>query len=280
MSDYKDNALVAQSNQFVRETSNNLKANEIKIFDIFVSCIDTMHPKTEITIRKTELIKALNIGDENYVYTKQTLESLFKKTWRETNNKETIYHHFINKMIWKHDEDEINVIFDKDIIPMLIELKKNFLQYSVADLNELKSRYSMLMYKYILSYIRQYKTTELTLKIDEIKDFLNIKNKYNRFDLFDRKILKTIETEINLSGTLPYLLKYEKIKKGNKVHSIRFLVRPRTSNKEKSFGRIINKLIYEEMYNELIKGDTPLREIKERQADTILSEQKNKRKNA
>lgn len=273
MSDYKENSLVVQSNQFVRETSNNLKSNEIKIFDIFVSCIDTMNPKTEISITKTELVKALNIGDENYTYTRQTLESLFKKTWREINEKETIYHHFINTMIWKHEEDEINIEFDKDIIPMLIELKKNFLQYSVSDLNALKSRYSMLMYKYILSYIRQYKTLELTLNIDEMKEFLNITTKYKRFDLFDRKILKVIEKEINESKTLPYLIRYDKIANGRKINKIRFQVRPRTSNHEIYFGDIQNPLMYEELCNELIKGDTPLEEIRNRQADTILNEQ-------
>lgn len=273
MSDYKENALTVQSNKFVRETSNNLRANEIKIFDIFVSCIDTMNPKTEISITKTELVKALNIGDENYTYTRQTLERLFKKTWREINEKETIYHHFINTMIWKHEEDEINIIFDKDILPMLLELKKNFLQYSVSDLNALKSRYSMLMYKYILSYIRQYKTLELTLNIDEIKEFLNIKDKYIRFDLFDRKILKVIEREINESKTLPYLIRYDKLTKGRKINRIRFQIRPRTNNNEIYFADIQNPIMYEELCNELIKGDTPTNEIRNRQADEILNEQ-------
>lgn len=272
MSDYKDNSLVVQSNQFVRETSNNLKANEIKIFDVFVSCIDTMNPKTEISITKTELVKALNIGDENYTYTKQTLESLFKKTWREINKSETIYHHFINKMIWKHEDDEIDIEFDKDIIPMLIELKKNFLKYSVSDLNALKSRYSMLMYKYILSYIRQYKTLELTIKIEEIKEFLNIKTKYNRYEAFERRILKTIESEINESKTLPYLIRYDKIANGRKINKIRFQVRPRTSIEEIYFADIQNPIMYEELCNRLIKGDTTQEEIRNHQADMILNE--------
>lgn len=270
MSDYKENSLVAQSNQFVRQTSNNLKANEIKMFDVFVSCIDTMNPKPEISLKKTELLKAM--GDlEDYRYTRETLESLFKKTWREINETETIYHHFINRMIWKHEEDEIKIRFDFDIMPMLVNLKKNFLQYSVSDLNSLKSRYSMLMYKYLLSYIRQYKKSEITLKIEKIKDFLNIKNKYADFRNFEKKVLKPIETEINESKTLPFLIRYEKIKKGKKIDSIRFLVRARTTNKETNFLNIENQLIYEERWNELVKGNTPIEEIRNHQADTIIN---------
>lgn len=272
MSDFKENALVVQSNQFVRQTSNNLKSNEIKMFDVFVSCIDTMNPKSEISITKSELMKSM--GDlEDYRYTRETLYSLFDKKWTEIDDKKTTLHHFIYKAEWYHDDDLLNIKFDEDIMPMLIELKKNFLQYSVSDLNALKSRYSMLMYKYILSYIRQYKTLELTLKIDEMKEFLNIKNKYNAIRDFEKRILKTIESEINESKTLPYLIRYDKIADGRKINKIRFQVRPRTNNHEIYFGDIQNPIMYEELCNELIKGDTPLDEIRNRQADTIINEQ-------
>lgn len=274
MSDYKENALVVQSNRFVRQTSNNLKSNEIKMFDVFVSCIDTMNPKSEISISKSELMKAM--GDiKSYQYTRETLYSLFNKKWTEIDEEKTTYHHFIYKAIWYHEEDLLKIKFDEDIMPMLIELKKNFLQYNVADLNALKSRYSMLMYKYILSYIRQYKTSELILSIDEIKEFLNIKDKYNRYESFNRKVLKVIETEINESKTLPFLIRYDKILKGKKIDKILFTIRPRTSNHETYFGDVQNPIMYEELMNELIKGDTPLEDIRNRQADTILNGDEN-----
>lgn len=273
MSDYRENALVVQSNQFVRETSNNLKANEIKMFDVFVSCIDTMNPKNEITISKNELLNAMGDTGTHYTTTRDTLKSIFNKHWVQVDDEKTIFRHFIDKFEWYHDADIVKVEFHKDILPMLIELKKNFLQYSVADLNALKSRYSMLMYKYILSYIRQYKTLELTMEIDEMKEFLNIKNKYNRYEAFERRVLKIIESEINESKTLPYLIRYDKLAAGRKIKRIRFQVRPRTTNNETHFADVQNPLIYEEMCNDLIKGDVPLEEIRNRQADTILNEQ-------
>ncbi len=272
MTDYKENALVVQSNQFVRQTSNNLKANEIKMFDIFVSCIDTRIPKTEISLTKSELLKAMGDKGSNYTTTKETLESLFKKTWREINEDATIYHHFINRIIWKHEEDEIKIRFDADIMPMLINLKKNFLQYSVADLNTLKSRYSMLMYKFILSYIRQYKTTDFILSLDEIRNFLNLNKKYTEWRDLKKYVLDISEYEINNSKSLPYLIKYIPLKKNRKTTSIQILVRPRTTNKETNYERIGKKVIYEQRYNELIKGDTPMEDILNRQADMIIEE--------
>ena len=273
MSDYKENNLVVQSNQFVRQTSNNLKANEIKMLDTFISCIDTKNPKATIEITKSELLKAIGDTGTNYEYTRLTLMSLFEKHWQQIDEKSVTVRHFIEKYEWFYKEDLLKVQFHQDILPMLINLKKNFLVYSLQDLNQLKSRYSMLMYKYILSYIRQYKTTEITIKIYEIKEFLNTKNKYSDFRNFDKKVLKPIENEINESKTLPFLLRYEKQRNGKKINSIRFIIRPRTSNNETDFFNIENNLIYEERYNNLINGNLTEEEIKNNQADQIIEEQ-------
>lgn len=272
MSDYKENALVVQSNHFVRETSNNLKAAEIKMFDVFVSCIDTLHPKKTIEIKKTELMKALGDNDQ-YRFTRETLRSLMQKVWVEAGERSAILRHFVDKAEWFYQEDSVKVTFSEDILPMLVDLKSNFLQYSVADLNCLRSRYSMLLYKYCLSYIRQYKTTDFIIPMSELRDFLNLKNKYDRFEAFDRKVLQVFEKEVNDSRALPYLVRYEKQLRNRKVDSIRFLIRPRTTNNETVFGDVQNQIAYEEMYNHLIKGNTPIGDIRNRQADEILEQQ-------
>ena len=272
MSDYKDNALVVQSNHFVRETSHNLKAAEIKMFDVFVSCIDTLHPKKTIEIKKSELMKALG-DDDQYRFTRETLKSLMEKVWVDSDDRSATLRHFLEKAQWFYQEDSVIVTFSEDILPMLVDLKKNFLQYSVADLNCLQSRYSMLLYKYCLSYIRQFKTADFIVSMDELRSFLNLKKKYTRFDNFDQRVLQVFEKEVNESKFLPYLVRYEKQIRNRKVDSIRFMIRPRTTNHETSFMNIENQLMYEERYNELIKGDTSLEDIRNRQADQILEEQ-------
>lgn len=268
--DYKENALVVQSNSFIRQTANNLKANEIKMFDIFVSCIDTQKPKTKVTIRKSELLKAMGDTGTHYTTQAETLKSLFNKSWYYTTENEIVYRHYLNGFNWAINEDYLTVEFHKEVLPMLIDLKKNFLQYSVSDLNQLKSRYSMLMYKYILSYVRQYKTTDFTVSLQEMREFLNIKKKYPQFKEFDRNILVRVCNEINNSKTLPFLMRIEKQTIGRKVTNIRFVVRPRTTNTETDFFKVENELIYKERYNDLIKAGIPIEEIKNDQADMIL----------
>ena len=271
MSDYKSSNLVVQSNQFVRGSYSTLKANEIKMFDVFVSCIDTLKPKTKIEITKSELLKAMGDNGENYTTTRDTLNSIFHKGFYLVNDESTKVYHFIDSFEWFHNQDIIKVEFHKDILPMLVDLKTNFLTYSVLDLKELKSKYSMVLYKYILSYIRQYKTKEIPVEISEIRKVLNLKNKYKEFKYFKKYVLDVFVKEVNSSNCLPYLVQYAKKVRNRKVETIVFLVRERTSNSEHYFSDVKNGLIAEQEENKLLKLGKSEEEIKQHQADSLLS---------
>lgn len=277
MSDYKDNNLVVQSNKFVRNSYNNLKAVEIKIFDLFVSCIDTSKPKDTIEITKKEFFKALNV-EPNYTRFKEITDELMSEIWHYTDETKIGTYHFVESVIWMKDDDKIKCRFSKDILPMLVELKTNFLCYSYADLNCLTSRYSMLLYKYVLSYIRQYKTLEFYVEMEELRKVLNLQNKILEFRDFNKKVLLKFKNDVNNSKTLPYLVDYEKITSGRKVKAIVFKVRPRTTNEEIYFADIKNPLIYEEMHNNLLKQGKNIEDIRNRQADMIINERKGENK--
>ena len=271
MSDYKSSNLVVQSNQFVRGSYSTLKANEIKMFDIFVSCIDTLKPKTKIEITKSELLKAMGDNGEHYTSTRDTLDSIFHKGFYLINEESTRVYHFIDSFEWFHNQDIIKVEFHKDILPMLVDLKTNFLTYSVLDLKELKSKYSMVLYKYILSYIRQYKTKEIPIEISEIRKVLNLKNKYKEFKYFKRYVLDVFIKEVNSSNCLPYLVQYVKRVRNRKVETIVFLVRERTSNAEHHYTDVVNPMLSEQEENKLLKLGKSKEEINQHQADYIQS---------
>lgn len=273
MSDYKWNNKVVQANQFVRQSYNTLKGLEIKVFDNLVSCIDTMHPKTTIKLTKSELAKAIGMqSDNNYTYVKQSLKALLNETWSFTTSEYQEYRHFLERVRWYYNEDMVEVEFHKDILPMLVDLKTNFLVFSPFDLNYLKSRYTMILYKYILSYIKQYKTTDFEVPYEELKKVLNVSKKYKLYSDFKKRVLDPFVSEVNNSKCLPYLVMYSNVIGNRKVVAIRFVVRARTDNEETLFSDIHNPILLEEYTNKLINGNTPIEEIKNRQADAFIKE--------
>lgn len=270
MSDYKDNALVVQSNKFVRGSFNEFTANEIKCFDLFVSCIDVMNPKDTIEISKQEFFKALGI-EPDYKRFKEITEGIMKKIWHYIDDEKRESNRFVNKVVWYNKEDRIKCEFSKDIMPMLIDLKTNFLQYSFHDLNCLHSKYSMILYKYVLSYIRQYKTLSFYVNLNDMRKVLNLTTKYKEFRDFNKKVLIKFVSEINNSKALQYLVAYDKCYEGKKVVGIIFKVRPRTANSETNFNDVKNPIMYEEMCSKMLKDGTNILEIRNRQADVIIN---------
>ena len=252
MSDYKYNNLVVQSNQFVRGSYNNLKAVDIKVFDLFVSCIDTTNPKNTIEITKKEFFKALNV-EPDYTRFREITNELMSEIWHYKDEKRRTTYHFVESITWIEEDDRITCRFSDDILPMLVDLKSNFLTYSFADLNCLTSRYSMLLYKYVLSYIRQYKVCSFRVEMTELRKVLNLNKTYPDFRNFNRRVLEKFKEEVNLSGSLPYLADYEKIHRGKKVVAIEFKVRPRTTNSEYHFLGVEKPERLESRRNDLLK---------------------------
>lgn len=270
MSDYKDNAMVVQSNKFVRGSYNTFTANEIKCFDLFVSCIDVMNPKNTVEISKQEFFKALRI-EPDYRRFKEITEGIMTKVWYYIDDEKRITNNFVQKVIWFNKEDRIFCKFSDDIMPMLVDLKTNFLQYSFHDLNCFHSKYSMILYKYVLSYIRQYRILSFYVDLDELRKVLNLTNKYKEFRDFNKKVLIKFVSEINNSMALQYLVDYEKCTKGKKVIGVRFKVRPRTANSETNFNDVKNPIMYEEMCSKMLKDGANILEIRNRQADAIIN---------
>lgn len=57
---------------------------------------------------------------------------------------------------WNSWNDEVKIRFDIDIMPYLIDLRKNFTQYALSDVMELNSKYSIILYKWLCMSYNQY----------------------------------------------------------------------------------------------------------------------------
>jgi plasmid replication initiation protein len=57
---------------------------------------------------------------------------------------------------WTDYNDEVTIQFQPQIMPYLINLKKNFTQYALSDVMELNSKYSIILYKWLSMQYNQY----------------------------------------------------------------------------------------------------------------------------
>lgn len=215
----------------------------LKIFSLAVSCIDTDNPPKDHTVylSKRELFAFFDASDndKNYRF-KQAMDRMQKQAYFNVRKVEGERLEFENivpipHIKWNNYNDAVSIRFDVAIMPYLIDLKENFTQIDMLDLIDLGSKYSVILYKWLIMNYNQYEhykfkgnrtTKQLEelenpkISMEELRRITDTSEEYIDFRNFERRVLKKPIKEINQHTKLN--VSYEKIKGGKFIKEIHF----------------------------------------------------------
>ena len=233
---------VVQHNDLISSVAKMDKI-PLKIFELAVSCIDTDNPPKDniIYLSKSELFTFFKVNDSNkHSRFKQAIEVMQKQAYFNIKaNKELGIEYEsivpIPYIKWTDYTDEVILQFQPQIMPYLIELKKNFTQYALSDVMELNSKYSIILYKWLSMNYNQYEHYSIkggrreeqlevyqnpSISIKELRIMTDTINLYKTFKDFDSYVLKNSLKEIN--EHTHFNVSYEKLKVGRSIDRIQF----------------------------------------------------------
>ena len=215
----------------------------LKMFELAVSCINTEAPPKDHTVylSKTELFSFFKVSDnDKHSRFKQAVENMQKQAFFKIKEKKEHGFEFENivpipYVKWTDYHDEVTIRFSPEIMPYLINLKKNFTQHALSDLAELNSKYSIILYRWLSMNYNQYEHYSVkggrreeqveayrnpSISIRELREMTDTINDYKRFTHFETRVLKEPLEEINEHTS--FNVSYDKIKKGRSIDSIVF----------------------------------------------------------
>ncbi len=215
----------------------------LKMFELAVSCINTEEQPKDNTVylSKADLFAFFKVSDnDKHSRFKQAVRAMQKEAYFEI--KEEAGKGFKFKSIvpipyveWTDYHDEVKIEFHREIMPYLINLKKNFTQHALSEISELNSKYSIILYRWLSMNYNQYEHYSVkggrraeqvesyrnpSISVKELRIMTDTVNEYQRFTNFTKKILDIPLKEINDNTT--FKVSYEKVKKGRCVDSIVF----------------------------------------------------------
>lgn len=132
-----------------------------------VSCLDTENPPEDNTVHlsKKTLFSFFKATDKDrHARFKSALTTLHQQSIFEVRdeNKKGKWNFKIISPIssseWNDYNDTVAIKFTDDIMPYLIDLKRNFTQYLITDIIELNSKYSTILYKWFSMNFNQFET--------------------------------------------------------------------------------------------------------------------------
>jgi plasmid replication initiation protein len=178
-----------------------------------------------------DVIKTFGLkSGQSYGFLRDAARSLMRKVFKVSNmesgfRRETEYH--IIRSVNYLSEDEqgrgveqqhyIDISFDPQMKPLLLQLQKNFTAYDPRNITKL-GIFGLRIYE----LLKQYETIKSrTLGIDEMKRMFEIEAEYPLFANFFQKVITPSVNDINQYTDLS-ITNLEKIKEGKKVVALKF----------------------------------------------------------
>ena len=215
----------------------------LKMFELAVSCIDTEKPLEDNTVylSKRDLFAFFKVSDnDKHSRFKEAVEKMQKQAFFQIKEEAGKGFKFINivpipYVEWTDYNDEVLIRFSPEIIPYLVNLKKNFTQHALSDLAELNSKYSIILYRWLSMHYNQYEHYSVkggrradqvesyrnpSISVKELRIMTDTVKEYQHFPHFENWILKKPLEEINAHTS--FNVSYDKVKKGRSIDSIVF----------------------------------------------------------
>ena len=215
----------------------------LKMFELAVSCIDTEKPLEDNTVylSKRDLFAFFKVSDnDKHSRFKEAVEKMQKQAFFKIKEKKEHRFEFENivpipYVKWTDYNDEVLIRFSPEIIPYLVNLKKNFTQHALSDIAELNSKYSIILYRWLSMNYNQYEHYSVkggrradqvesyrnpSISVKELRIMTDTINEYKDMNNFTKKVLNKPLEEINTHTS--FNVTYEKVKKGRSIDSIVF----------------------------------------------------------
>ncbi len=215
---------VIKSNEMIRKGRFNLALVEQRIVLFMISKIrpdaadfDTI----EFNIRDFCEVCGIQYRS-NISALKDTIKELADKSmWIQTGKgKQQTLIRWIEKPYIDPDCGIVKIRLDRDLLPYLINLKSNFTEYQLISTLALRSVYSLKLYELLKSYLYLGKY-EIT--IDELKEYLQVDNRYGEIKYFNRDVVRRELDEINDYTDIEVTCEY--IRRGKTISGYRFSIR-------------------------------------------------------
>ena len=228
----------------------------LKMFELAVSCINTEEPPKDNTVylSKRDLFAFFKVSDnDKHRRFKEAVEKMQKQAFfqiKEEQGKGLKFKSIvpIPYVEWTDYHDEVKIEFHREIMPYLINLKKNFTQHALSDIAELNSKYSVILYRWLSMQYNQYEHYSVkggrraeqveayrnpTITVKELRVMTDTVNEYKRMFQFTEWILEKPLAEINAHTS--FNVSYEKVKKGRSIDSIVFHIEKKRMADDNSY---------------------------------------------
>lgn len=225
------NELVVKHNDLLRKSRYSLTANEQKIIIYLISKIQAEDNEfLDVEVSLNELCKLFGVqrNGKEYDLLRDSIKHISDKSWWvEVEPKKKVLFRWIVEAETNENKGIAVLRLSKHLKPYLLELKENFTKYELINVLALKSGYSIRLYELFKSYLW---IGTWKVSLEEIRDILEVGEKYPEFKIFKRAVLDKAIKEINTYTDI--VAEMETVRSGRKIAALKFNIREKQGSDE------------------------------------------------
>ncbi|KSU29715.1 RepB [Lactococcus lactis subsp. lactis] len=246
---------VVEHNALIQSVAK-MQKTALKMFELAVSCIDTenLPENNTVYLSKKELFSFFEVSSSSkHSQFKEAIEFMQKQAYFKIKSNKALGIEYesivpIPYVKWNDYNDEVTIQFSEHIMPYLINLKAEFTQYKISELQKLNSKYSLILYRWLSMQYNQYEHYSVkggrraeqveayrnpSITVKELREITDTINEYKAMTNFTRKILKEPLEEINAHTS--FNVTYEKKKAGRSIDRIVFHIEKKRKADDNSY---------------------------------------------
>ena len=216
------NVIVVKSNEFV-EASYKITLDEMRVLLLTIGKIDSTvkNHKRDFEFTVSEFANRFNIDEKSAYAQVQKAVDMLGSRWAMIENTEQVQRKvtFLTEQAYFKGEGRFQIILHEKLMPFVSDIAGHFTKYNLNYVSKFNGFHSIRIYE----ILAQYKSVGWReVQIYELKEWLQVSDKYPRWDNFKSRVIEPSIKEINEKSDLN--VSVEQIKKGRTIHALRFKI--------------------------------------------------------
>ena len=215
--------VVVKANSLI-EASYRLSIDEVRILALTIGSMDPNSNQQVFDFTVADFVREfpeINL-DNAYKQIQGAIKRIYERSVKTEDKDRVTEFRWVSSRTYFKKEGRFRIAMTNEVMPYLTQLKGQFTKYQLRNISSFNSVHSIRIYELITQYR---KVGEREITIEELKKWLQVEDKYPRFNNFKQWVLEPSIAEINEKSDL--MVSVEQIKRGRTIHALKFLISPK-----------------------------------------------------
>ena len=216
-----ESSLVVKSNHLI-EASYKLSLNEQRLILMAISQLRNRRPMGSQKIQQVTALdyqEMFGLSQKNaYRELKAATDNLFQRDIKTYDDKGMDRFRWVERVRYEKKEGFVELHFTDSIAPYLTKIYKNFTQYELKKLSNVKSTYAIRLFE---MFKRWEQKGERFITMADYRKWFELENKYKLYSDLRKRVIEPAITELEEKANLT--ISWDEKKKGRKVVGFDFM---------------------------------------------------------